>query len=160
MNERYFYLAHINGELINLLYSPKYKLEKITIASNDFISDIETFGEISQLLDDTFIQDNYDIKYNFNKKYFPNNTQIPKKLENAFTVWQEYSPNEVINTIAHILVLKPGEDLEQITEEDEEDEEDVTAPFAIKDGIEIKIYVISPKEKILHTSKKIETLIH
>lgn len=156
MNERYFYLIGVNGELTNMFYSPKYKLEKITIASNDFVSDIEAFGEISKLLNDPVIEDNYEIKFNFNKKYFPNKEQPPKKIEKMFDIWQEYSPDEVINAMAHITIAKPETELEEAKNE----EEDILSPLPIHDGIEIKLYVISRKENLTELLQPKDALVH
>lgn len=159
MNERYFYLIRVNGELTNMFYSPKYKLEKITIASNDFVSDIEAFGEISKLLNDPVIEDNYEIKFNFNKKYFPNKEQSPKKIENMFDVWQEYSLDEVINTIAYITITKQKLELE-LEEVKNDDEEDILSPLPIHNGIEIKLYVISRKENLIELLQPKDALVH
>lgn len=156
MHERYFYLANISGDLVSLFYSPKYKLEKITIASNDFVSDIEAFGEISKLMNDEYIANNYDINFNFNKKYFPNKEKLPKKIESLFDIWQEYSPEEVINAIAHITILKHGENIDSLTSDDD----NVLSPLHINDGIEIKIYVISRKENLTELLEPTEATIH
>jgi hypothetical protein len=170
MNERYFYLINIYGDLIHTLYNPKYKFEKITIASNDFISDIEAFGELSKILNDPIIFNNYNIKFYFNKKYFPNNDKVSSKIEKLFNLFKEYTLEEVINPIAYITVIdnkeKTEDDDEDIVNDDDsydenEEETNFLSPLKIKNGLEIKVFVISRKENlidIIHQEK--ETLVH
>lgn len=144
MNDRYFYMVTLRGELTNLIYSPKYGIEKVTIASHDFHSDIEAIGEIHKILNEVLVTENLEAQYHFNKRYYPNNEKHDSKIETLFDQWKEYSPDEVINLMAYITVdLSNNESLEF-----DEDLLEFQIP-ELKNGLDIKIFVISPKDVIL-----------
>lgn len=156
MFDRYFYIVTLRGKLTNLLYSPKYGIDKITIASNDFPSDIEAFGEIDNLLDDVLSTENSQVKYHFNKKYFPNNDKYESRIETLFSTWKEYSRDEAVNVMAYVTVdLSNEEKLDLDTDMLEFDIPE------IKNGLDIKIFVISKKESVIDLmTKDISSMVH